>query len=800
MQGELGDCYLLGAMSNVSIHPSNIVEQLFVSSEDFNVTGRVVVRFFEDATWVEVVIDTLIPCFKDTRKPIFARNKLSCELWAMFLEKAYAKFAGSYEKLNSGSVAESLVELSGGVSQKILLTEDASKAAAKDGSLWRRLARYLKFNYLLGCSNSVAGAKAENDSDTKDGILVNHAYSILYCKEVGKLQLLKLRNPWGFAEWDGDWSDKSEKWEENPAVLSALQSDPKAKFTREPDGTFWIDFKNFLSHYTKIYICRVFGPDFKQYLIRGEWRGKTAAGSHKTMLDRDGAGDEASASSRKKGWVRRSNGDPAWFNNPQYMVKCKKSTDLFISLMQKDRRYTGSTHNHSIRFVVIEKPRNYATRVWELDPSETLADSTKASFSNIFPQREVTKGSIKIDPRHIYFIIPFTEQQDISQEYVVRIFCKDALELQQVPETHLHRFTGKFAIGENEKDKTKGDTAGGPLIDKGGKSNPRWCQNPQYYITLPHDRTRPTNIKVVVRRLGETKKKKLPMIALVVCKPTVALADRKLRRKKQAHSRLALISDEPLTRTVVHPAGAPPPRTEIGRKLILTRDEWATLSLFEDEMVSCTFLKDVSPEFAEHGLIVSPMLNKNDAQCRFHLEMHSDLDIRVQELEDSTMQSVWGYWGSSTSGGCHINEVQWKKNPVYMLRLLGNRGDRAKVKVTLSRAEDRWKKICRADPVGSMIGFYITPLDFDSTEITHETGVTYQTDFVPMHDVSTPTGFYLEVLPEHKYYGIVPCTYDAGKAGPFSISVSVTEGSDLMSSDIAFVLKKITLQKKKSRR
>jgi len=99
-----------------------------------------------------------------------------------------------------------------------------------------------------------------------------------------------------------------------------------------------------------------------------------------------------------------------------------------------------------------------------------------------------------------------------------------------------------------------------------------------------------------------------------------------------------------------------------------------------------------------------------------------------------------------------------------------------------------------------MIGFYITPLDFDSTEITHETGVTYQTDFVPMHDVSTPTGFYLEVLPEHKYYGIVPCTYDAGKAGPFSISVSVTEGSDLMSSDIAFVLKKITLQKKKSRR
>ena len=49
--------------------------------------------------------------------------------------------SASYEKLNSGSVAESLVELSGGVSQKILLTEDKSKAAAKDGSLWARIAR-----------------------------------------------------------------------------------------------------------------------------------------------------------------------------------------------------------------------------------------------------------------------------------------------------------------------------------------------------------------------------------------------------------------------------------------------------------------------------------------------------------------------------------------------------------------------------------------------------------------------------------------------------------------------------------
>ena len=48
----------------------------------------------QDANWIEVVIDTLIPCFKADKTPIFARNKVSSELWAIFLEKAYAKYTG----------------------------------------------------------------------------------------------------------------------------------------------------------------------------------------------------------------------------------------------------------------------------------------------------------------------------------------------------------------------------------------------------------------------------------------------------------------------------------------------------------------------------------------------------------------------------------------------------------------------------------------------------------------------------------------------------------------------------------
>ena len=37
----------------------------------------------------------------------------------------------------------------------------------------------------------------------------------MYTSESGTepVRLLKLRNPWGYKEWSGDWSDESSKWD-----------------------------------------------------------------------------------------------------------------------------------------------------------------------------------------------------------------------------------------------------------------------------------------------------------------------------------------------------------------------------------------------------------------------------------------------------------------------------------------------------------------------------------------------------------------------------------------------------------
>jgi calpain-15 len=38
-------------------------------------------------------------------------------------------------------------------------------------------------------------------------------------KEALGNKLINIRNPWGQFEWEGDWSDKSEKWTEEMKSL-----------------------------------------------------------------------------------------------------------------------------------------------------------------------------------------------------------------------------------------------------------------------------------------------------------------------------------------------------------------------------------------------------------------------------------------------------------------------------------------------------------------------------------------------------------------------------------------------------
>ncbi len=90
----------------------------------------------------------------------------------------------------------------------------------------------------------------------------------------------------------------------------------------------------------------------------------------------------------------------------------------------------------------------------------------------------------------------------------------------------------------------------------------------------------------------------------------------------------------------------------------------------------------------------------------------------------------------------------------------------AKVKVTLTRPENAWKKQVGMNLVGCMIGFYVYPA---SEQPTKENQLNKSASkFVPWNEVSEEMA--LEGTAEG--FIIMPTTYEPGKHGPFIISVA----------------------------
>lgn len=191
MQGSLPDLWLLGAMACVASHPTlDLVGSLVVSNEaDFLEYGIITFRFYKEGEWVEVPVDTRVPFAGEM--PLYSRSADPSEVWVPLLEKAYAKLHGSYEALAEGDLCEALTDLTGGVTTAVDLTDDAATAAIDGGLLWKKVCRYVKWGYLLSCCMEMAGGDAEEE-ETEKGVLQNHAYSVIYYKEIKGLKFLKV--------------------------------------------------------------------------------------------------------------------------------------------------------------------------------------------------------------------------------------------------------------------------------------------------------------------------------------------------------------------------------------------------------------------------------------------------------------------------------------------------------------------------------------------------------------------------------------------------------------------------------
>jgi calpain, invertebrate len=117
-QGVLGDCWLLGAFLILSTH-GDLLQNLIVY--DGLEYGFAVFQFFKNGRWQYVIVDTRIPYNPQSKTALYGHCADPNEFWVPLIEKAYAKLHGSYEAINGGSMTESLVDLTGGSSEKFNL-------------------------------------------------------------------------------------------------------------------------------------------------------------------------------------------------------------------------------------------------------------------------------------------------------------------------------------------------------------------------------------------------------------------------------------------------------------------------------------------------------------------------------------------------------------------------------------------------------------------------------------------------------------------------------------------------------
>ena len=275
VQGYLGDCYFVSVMIAIS-NNLDLVNNLFLEPNSTEI-GVVIVNFYFLGKKISVLVDTQVPYINDTY-PLFTHPRNDCNSWwFMMVEKAYAKFYGSYTAIIGGTPAAAFYRLLGTFSMTYSFTRSENQEEIISGLLFKKLSILSKSSKAFLCANS----KSTNDSTNNDqNLILGHAYTILRVDEIYGNQLIQLRNPWGNENWNGDWGNKSDKWTKKMRVACGYE--------KEEEGIFWMSYKDFINNYASISICEILDSWDKVILEGifqpGENDGASPTGNGKSAL------------------------------------------------------------------------------------------------------------------------------------------------------------------------------------------------------------------------------------------------------------------------------------------------------------------------------------------------------------------------------------------------------------------------------------------------------------------------------------------------------------------------------------
>jgi len=607
-QGALGDCWFLSSLCVLAGQGTDTLKNLFFKC--YPQYGIIQCRFYKDGHWRFIVTDDRIPCGA-TGKPAFASCRDKNELWVPVLEKCYAKLHGNYEALESGSITDGLVDLTGEASEVLEI--------AKEQSLWETLKDHLIEGYLLGCAANAPGATVE--METPLGILLLHAYGILSIHEVEGNKLLKIRNPWGRHEWKGRWSDGSKEW--TPAIQKKLN------VIFEDDGTFYMEFSDFCKHFNKLYVLRILtddiGKKWNRFDFYSQWKGETAGGCPNF---------------------------PTWSKNPQYQIRVDEKSKVFVSLRQPDLRLKlreKPKYTKSIGFVVFVKGD-----VTD-DPKIKRVATDLITLSPFFLGREISVEFI-LQPNIDYVIIPshFNQNEENEFHLVVYAECSKTLVRQCKSVASASQNQQQPQQSQNpQQQQNRGPTLSTSLNPRANNQQQQQQSGPQSGHTLKVQSAW-VNGKNAGGCVNEPTWKESPQFILDVPvddKVTINLQQLQKPEGKYHHIGFIVMKAEPSKKRKFVTADA-----VYQTQFMNTQTNSGELDIQAGayNILACTFKPN-----CENTFEISVSGN--------HLQKASLYELTP--ANDWKKTSLKGAWVQGKCGGCSNHKNTWMQNPLYRLEV-----------------------------------------------------------------------------------------------------------------------------------
>ena len=183
IQGNIGDCYFIAALSVMAEQPNLISRLLKSNTPD---SPKIVSAWLCDSgKFRSQVLDSMFPMNGSIPKMIRPNNE-KIGTWQMFLEKAYAKLYGNYANLDLGHSTQAFRELTGAPTEYI--DQDNQNEA------WVTITTSLKKGFAISAST-------KSDLPQSSDVIAKHCYSVLEAVEIsykgGLKRFLLMKNPNG---------------------------------------------------------------------------------------------------------------------------------------------------------------------------------------------------------------------------------------------------------------------------------------------------------------------------------------------------------------------------------------------------------------------------------------------------------------------------------------------------------------------------------------------------------------------------------------------------------------------------